>query len=160
MAIAASGISRKFASSARKTSLLFRSGARICPTVRLEPTASMLDTTKHSVAIGTALLKSSMVSQTPALEVVAAAGVVTFALALILARFLQKFARLSVPPNKVVKIVESAIRMWPARASFGGIQMKELNSVLPAALKGWGRSRSTAWRARTWTEDASPLVTA
>src|SRR3954454_11012141 len=62
MTIAASGISRKFASSARKTSLLFRSGARICPTVRLEPTASMLDTTKQRVAIGTALLKSSMVS--------------------------------------------------------------------------------------------------
>src|SRR3954470_23196405 len=135
MVIAASGISRKFASSARKTSFLFRSGARICPTVRLEPTASMLDTTKHSVAIGTALLRSSMVSQTPALEVVAA-GVVTFALALILAKFFQKFARLSVPPNKVVKIVESAIRMWPARASFGGIQMKELNSVLPDAVNG------------------------
>jgi hypothetical protein len=47
---------------------------------------------------------------------VAAAAVVTLAPALILARFLQKFARLSVPPNKVVKIVESAIRMWPARA--------------------------------------------
>ena len=52
-----------------------------------------------------------------------------------MARFFQKFSRLSVPPNNVVKIVESASRICPARSSFGGIQMKELNSVLPAAVK-------------------------
>ena len=45
------------------------------------------------------------------------------------ARFLQKFARLSVPPNKVVKMVESASRMSPARPGAGGIQIKQLNSV-------------------------------
>ena len=31
-------------------------------------------------------------------------------------RFFQKFSRLSVPPNSVVKIVESASRMCPARS--------------------------------------------
>ena len=67
----------------------------------------------------------------------------------IFAMFLQKFFRLSVPPNNVVKIVESAIRMCPARSSFGGIQMQELNSVLPAAVKGCSRSRSMGWRANT-----------
>ncbi len=32
----------------------------ICPTVRLKPTASRLQTTKASIAIGTALLRSSI----------------------------------------------------------------------------------------------------
>jgi hypothetical protein len=54
----------------------------------------------------------------------------------ILAKFLQNFARLSVPPNNVVKIVESASKMCPARWSLGGIQMQELNSVFPAAVNG------------------------
>src|SRR3954470_9267165 len=62
MPIAASGISTKFASSASETSRMLRSGARIWATVRLSPTSSMLETTKQSVAIGTALLRSSIVT--------------------------------------------------------------------------------------------------
>src|SRR5437879_3090046 len=60
----------------------------------------------------------------------------------IVARFLQKCSRLSVPPNKVVKIVESASRISPPRVPFGGIQMNELNSRFPAAVNGCGRVRS------------------
>ena len=41
-----------------------------------------------------------------------------------LATFLQKFARLSVPPNSVVKIVESAIRMCPLRVPLGGSRIR------------------------------------
>ena len=55
------------------------------------------------------------------------------------------------PPNSVVKIVESAIRMWPARVARGGIQRKELNSRLPASVNGCGRARSIGWRASTCT---------
>ena len=58
------------------------------------------------------------------------------------AKFRQKFSKLSVPPKSVVKLVESTSTMSPARCPFGGIQSRQLNSVLPAALKGCGRSRS------------------
>ena len=54
------------------------------------------------------------------------------------------------PPKSVVKLVESTSTMSPARCSFGGIQSRQLNSVLPAAVKGCGRSRSMGWRASTW----------
>ena len=37
-----------------------------------------------------------------------------------LATFLQKFARLSVPPNSAVKIVESGIRMCLLPVPLGG----------------------------------------
>jgi hypothetical protein len=65
-----------------------------------------------------------------------------FATHLIVARFLQKFSRLSVPPKSVVKLVESTKTISPARCSFGAIQRRQLNSVLPAAVNGCGRSRS------------------
>ena len=58
MAKAPKGIKTKLASNAKETSLPLRNGARICPTVRLKPTASMLEITKTSVVIGTALLRS------------------------------------------------------------------------------------------------------
>ena len=35
--------------------------------------------------------------------------------------------------------------------------MKQLNSVLPAAVKGCGRSRSIAWQERTRTDEVSPV---
>ena len=60
MANAASGINTKLASSARKTSLPLRRGAKICRMVRLKPTASILETTKASIVIGTALLRRSI----------------------------------------------------------------------------------------------------
>ena len=44
------------------------------------------------------------------------------------AMFFQNRSRLSSPPNNVVKIVESANRMSPARSPFGGIQRNMLNS--------------------------------
>ena len=56
------------------------------------------------------------------------------------------------PPKSVVKLVESTSTMSPARCSFGGIQSRQLNSVLPAALKGCGRSRSMGWRASICTD--------
>ena len=61
---------------------------------------------------------------------------------LINARLRQKYSRLSVPPKSVMKFVESTRMMSPARCPFGGIQMRQLNSLLPAAVKGCGRSRS------------------
>ena len=78
----------------------------------------------------------------------------------IVARFFQKVSNDSTPPNNVVNIVESASRMFPARWAFGGIQMNELNSVLPAWVKGCGRSRSIGWRVSTWTDFVSPVVSA
>ena len=63
------------------------------------------------------------------------------------ARFRQKFSRLSVPPNRVMKFVESTSMMSPARCPFGGIQSRELNSVFPATVKGCGRASSMGWRA-------------
>jgi len=44
------------------------------------------------------------------------------------AMFFQNRSRLSSPPNNVVKIVESASKMSPARSPFGGIQRNMLNS--------------------------------
>ena len=61
---------------------------------------------------------------------------------LINARLRQKYSKLSVPPKSVMKFVESTRIMSPARFSLGGIQMRQLNSVFPAAVKGCGRSRS------------------
>ena len=60
MSRAASGINTKLATSARVTRRALRSGTRICPTVRLKPTASMLDTTNTSNATGTAFARSSI----------------------------------------------------------------------------------------------------
>ena len=48
------------------------------------------------------------------------------------ARLCQRLRRLSVPPNRVVKWVESMSTMSPARWAAGGIQISALNSVLPA----------------------------
>src|SRR5215813_1792685 len=76
----------------------------------------------------------------------------------IMARFHQKFSRLSVPPKSVVKFVESTSTISPAHCVFGGIQSKQLNSVLPAALKGCGRSRSMGWRASRCTDLVSLVV--
>ena len=53
------------------------------------------------------------------------------------------------PPNNVVKIVESASKISPPRVSVGGIQMKELNSRFPAAVNGCGRDRSIGCVAKT-----------
>ena len=39
--------------------------------------------------------------------------------------------RLSVPPNRVVKIVESASRISPPRCAFGGIQRKRIELRVP-----------------------------
>jgi hypothetical protein len=55
------------------------------------------------------------------------------------ARFLQRFRRLSVPPNNVVKCVESTSTRSPERRPPGGIQINALNSVLPASVNGCGR---------------------
>src|SRR5262245_33119552 len=52
--------------------------------------------------------------------------------------FRQKCPRLSVPPNSVVKMVESASRMSPPRPSVGGIHTHELNSRFPTAVNGCG----------------------
>jgi hypothetical protein len=65
-----------------------------------------------------------------------------FATHLIVARFPQKFSRLLLPPKSVVKLVESTKTISPARCSFGGIQRRQLSSVLPATVNGCGRSRS------------------
>jgi hypothetical protein len=65
-----------------------------------------------------------------------------------------------VPPNKVVKIVESAKRISPPRVPFGGIQMNELNSRFPAAVNGCGRDRSTGCLAKTWMDFVSSVVSA
>ena len=59
------------------------------------------------------------------------------------ARFLQKRSRLSSPPKRVVKIVESARKMSPARSPDGGIHRNMLNSRLPASVNGCGRDMST-----------------
>ena len=75
------------------------------------------------------------------------------------ARFRQRFARLSVPPKSVVKRVESMSKISPARCSDGGSQSRQLNSLLPAAVKGCGRSGSISCRPRTCTDFASWVVT-
>ena len=56
-----------------------------------------------------------------------------------MARLCQRFLRLSVPPKRVVKWVESIRTMSPARWPVGDIQISALNSLLPAAVNGWGR---------------------
>src|SRR4029450_7093557 len=76
----------------------------------------------------------------------------------IVARFFQKFFRLSVPPNNVVKLVESTITMSPARLPAGGSQSRQLNSLLPAAVNGCGRLGSIGWRASTCTVFPSSWV--
>ena len=73
------------------------------------------------------------------------------------AKLRQKRSRLSVPPNSVVKMVESASRMWPAREAPGGSQSSELNARFPAAMNGCGRSTSIGWRASTLTESPAPV---
>ena len=59
MAKAASGMRTKFASNARQTSLRFRSGSSISLTVRLRPTANMVETTKTRSVIGITLFRNS-----------------------------------------------------------------------------------------------------
>src|SRR5215831_8837860 len=76
----------------------------------------------------------------------------------IMARFHQKFSRLSVPPKSVVKFVESTSTISPACRVFGGIHSRQLNSVLPAAVKGCGRSRSMGCRASRCTDFVSLVV--
>ena len=68
------------------------------------------------------------------------------------ARFLQKCIKLSVPPKSVVKLVESTSKIFPERGLLGGIQSRQLNAVLPASVKGCGRSRSIGWRASRCTD--------
>ena len=68
----------------------------------------------------------------------------------IVAIFRQKFFRLPVTPNSVVKCVMSTSTMSPARCFAGGIHSRQLNSVFPAAVNGCGRSGSIGWRASTW----------
>ena len=46
----------------------------------------------------------------------------------------EKCLKLAVPPNNLVKTVESAISM-PPRVPFGGMLMHELNSRFPAAVE-------------------------
>jgi hypothetical protein len=67
----------------------------------------------------------------------------------IVARFCQKLSKDSTPPNNVVKIVESASKMSPARAPLGGIQMNVLNSLFPASVKGCGLDISIGCLANT-----------
>ena len=74
------------------------------------------------------------------------------------ARLCQRLRRLSVPPNRVVKWVESMSTMSPARWAAGGIQISALNSVLPAAVNGCGRFGSTRWRPRTRSPSLSGAV--
>ena len=54
------------------------------------------------------------------------------------ARFFQNCFRLSSAPNNVLKTVESASRISPARGPLGGIHTNELNSRLPASVNGCG----------------------
>ena len=61
----------------------------------------------------------------------------------LVAIFFQKLSRLSSPPNRVVKMVESARRMSPALSPAGGIHRNILNSWFPAATNGWGLETST-----------------
>jgi len=61
---------------------------------------------------------------------------------LAVARFFQKRSILSVPPNRVLNVVESQTSTSPARLPPGGIQTNELNSLLPESLNGCGRVRS------------------
>ena len=74
------------------------------------------------------------------------------------ARLCHRLRRLSVPPNRVVKCVESISTMSPARWAVGGIQISALNSVLPAAVNGCGRFGSTRWRPRTRSPSLSGAV--
>src|SRR5262249_4693495 len=123
----------------------------------------MLDSTKVSIAIGTILLRIAIhFSQCAALCSSAsnhATDCVDRGCTLrIVARFFQKVSSDSTPPNNVVKIVESASRMCPARCAVDGIQMHELNSVFPASVKGCGLSRSMGCCVRTWTDlESSPV---
>ena len=72
-----------------------------------------------------------------------------FACSGVFARFLQKCSSDWSPPNSVVKMVESANRMSPARLPSGGIQRNILNSRFPASVKGCGCDRSIGCLART-----------
>ena len=74
------------------------------------------------------------------------------------ARLCHRFRRLSVPPNRVVKCVESMRTMSPARCPLGGIQISALNSVLPVAVNGCGLFGSTRWRPRTRSSSPSGAV--
>src|SRR4029077_20842236 len=66
----------------------------------------------------------------------------------IVATLRQKFFRLSVTPNSVVKCVESTRTMSPARCFSGGIHRRQLSSLFPAVVNGCGRSASIGWHAR------------
>ena len=64
------------------------------------------------------------------------------------ARFLQKFSRLSVSPNKVVKFVESMITMSLERCPGGGRESRRFDSLLPAEVKDAVELEPMAWRRR------------
>ena len=54
----------------------------------------------------------------------------------VVARFFQKVSKDSMPPNNVVKIVESANKTSPARPPFGGIQMNASSLCLAGGVGG------------------------
>src|SRR6201993_3154925 len=99
----------------------------------------MLESTKASIVIGIALLRISIYFSLccfcfRALNQATACvdlGCTLLARGIV-AIFFQKVSSDSTPPNNVVKIVESATRMCPARCVVEGIQIHELNSVFPA----------------------------
>src|SRR4029077_6113868 len=125
----------------------------------------MLDTTKHSMATVAALLNSSIsidvshwagaLSRYSPFVALRSEAVLSCAAHCITAKLCQRFRRLSVPPNRVVKLVESSNTICPARCWSGDIQSRQLNSVLPALVKGCGRSRSIGWRASKCTDAES-----
>ena len=126
---AAMGIKMKFAISARETSLRLRRGSRICVTPKLRPTANMLETTKMSMVTGTALLRSSIknsdLTESNPIASVATSHPARAVLCTTFlpasgasARFFQNVSSDSMPPNRVVNMVESANNMSPARASW------------------------------------------
>ena len=68
----------------------------------------------------------------------------------LLARLLQKFVRLSTPPNAALQMVASQTNTCPRRSPTGGAHNNALKCVLPAATNGWGSlSGLTSWRAST-----------
>ena len=75
-------------------------------------------------------------------------------------RLRQKRSKLSELPNKVVKIVESASKISPAREPLGGIHRKQLNSRFPASVNGCGLDMSIGCLAKTKIDFVSSVVTA
>src|SRR4051812_23349563 len=65
------------------------------------------------------------------------------------AKFFQNCTRLSSTPKSVVKMVESASKISPARSPDGGIQRNILNSLFPASINGCGLDISIGCFANT-----------